>query len=458
MTRAVALADYEAALASCVPARAASYIPHEPHPKQAEFLACEELEALYGGAAGGGKSDALLMAALRYVHVPGYSALILRRTFADLALPGAIMDRARAWLAGTDARWNDRDKTFTFPSGARLSFGYLDVERDRFRYQSAEFQFIGFDELTQFPEAWFRYMFSRLRGPAGGSVPLRMRSATNPGGIGHEWVRRRYIDGDKAFVPALLVDNPSVDAVAYRTSLAELDQRTRDQLEKGKWERDLEGLVYQFDAKRNACLRPVHLTRFGLGIDYGFTDSCAFVELGWGPRDRTVYITRVHREAKMTPSRAAQFVKAWSQERQYEFLVGDGGGLGKGYIEEARDRFALPIELAQKTNKRGYISLFNGELERGLVKVCEGCEDLVGEWAELPWNEDRSDYEPGFEDHLADAALYGWRASSAFLEKVADPAPEPYADAMEREEQEYEERLREARSPRRRNEWARRLA
>ena len=74
------------------------WVPHSPTPKQAEFLACQAKEVFYGGAAGGGKSDALLMAALAYVDVPGYAALLLRRTFADLSLPGALMDRAHQWL------------------------------------------------------------------------------------------------------------------------------------------------------------------------------------------------------------------------------------------------------------------------------------------------------------------------------------------------------------------------
>jgi len=133
-------------------AGARAYCPHDPTPKQAEFLALDCLEALYGGAAGGGKTDALLMAALQHVHVPGYAALLLRRTYADLALPGAIMDRAKSWLRPKGIHWDEKNKRFTFPSGATLTFGYLDTEQDRYRYQGAELQFIGFDELTQFPE------------------------------------------------------------------------------------------------------------------------------------------------------------------------------------------------------------------------------------------------------------------------------------------------------------------
>lgn len=437
------MSDLAAVLGAAVRTFRPRYVPHTPHPRQAEFLALDDLEALYGGAAGGGKSDALLMAALEYVHVPNYSALLLRRTFADLSLPGAIMDRARAWLAGSDARWNDQTKTFTFPSGARLSFGYLDTDKDRFRYQGAEFQFIGFDELTQFPEGWYRYLASRLRKLEGARVPLRLRGATNPGGIGHEWVRRRFIDGPAAFVPAKLVDNPSVDAVSYRQSLSLLDSGTRRQLEDGIWQRDAGGLVFAYDAGRNIAGVMPRLTRFVLGIDYGYTDDTAFVELGWAAHDRRVYVTRCHHADRMTPSDAAEFVRGWMATREYDRIVGDVGGLGKGYAEEARTRYGLPIQPAQKANKRGYLSLFNGALEAGLLLVAPGCDGLVSEWAELPWNADRSDYEPGFADHLSDACLYAWREASAWAEEDAPAQPAgPVDEAEARMEAELEDLVR----------------
>ncbi len=189
------------------------WIPHDPTPKQAEFLLMPDLEVLFGGSAGGGKSEALLMAALQYVDVPGYAAILFRRTYTDLALPGALMDRAHEWLQGTAAKWSEKNKTWTFPSGATLSFGYLENENDKYRYQSAEFQFIGFDELTQFTETQYLYLFSRLRRLEGSKIPLRMRAASNPGGVGHEWVKQRFIVGDKPFVPASLDDNPYIDRV-----------------------------------------------------------------------------------------------------------------------------------------------------------------------------------------------------------------------------------------------------
>ncbi len=179
------------------------------------------------------------MAALQYVDVPGYSALLLRRTYADLALPEALMDRAEEWLSGTDAKWDGKNKTWRFPSGATLTFGYLEHEKDKFRYQSSAFQFIGFDELTQFSETQYRYLFSRLRRLSGVDVPVRMRAASNPGGVGHEWVKRRFLvegrEHGRVFVPARLADNPHLDGAAYRASLMELDPITRRQLLDGDW-------------------------------------------------------------------------------------------------------------------------------------------------------------------------------------------------------------------------------
>ncbi len=240
------------------------YIPHKPTPKQQAFLLLDCLEALYGGAAGGGKSDALLMAALQYVDVPGYSALLLRRTFADLALPGAVMDRSHDWLEGTDAHWNEREKTWVFPVGATLTFGYLQADRDKYRYQSAEFQFIGFDELTQFMQDQYTYLFSRLRRRAGVLVPLRMRSASNPGGVGHGWVYDRFMPDltaeavahrrktGRIFIPARLADNPHIDQISYRKGLAELDDVERKQLEDGLWVTDPGGKPFLRDWWRGA--------------------------------------------------------------------------------------------------------------------------------------------------------------------------------------------------------------
>lgn len=240
-------------LAAALWPRLTPYIPHLPTPKQRAFLLLSDLEALYGGAAGGGKSEALLMAALQYVDVPGYAALLLRRTYSDLKLPGALLDRAAEWLRPTSARWIASEMTWAFPSGATLTFGHLQNETDKYRYQSAEFQFVGFDELTQFTESQYLYLFSRLRRLAGSDTPLRMRAASNPGGAGHEWVKARFIPvwneeerrwivprdpetgAVRRFVPARLEDNPHLDQASYLLSLARLDPVTRRQYRYGDW-------------------------------------------------------------------------------------------------------------------------------------------------------------------------------------------------------------------------------
>lgn len=262
------------------------YIPHVPHPTQQLFLLQMGREAFYGGAAGGGKSDALLMAALQFVDVPDYSALILRRRYTDLALPGAIMDRAFHWLVGTSAQPINGGKSWKFPSGARLVFGYVQYPRDVEQYRSAEFQFIGIDELTQWQEDLYSFLFSRIRRPThpfadrgdglcrfrewGGAqcaagpehdrhsnppilapserdgvttlahVPLRMRGASNPGSLGHVWVRKRLVEPETrrentVFIPATLDDNPSLDRESYAESLSFLGPTERARLLRGDW-------------------------------------------------------------------------------------------------------------------------------------------------------------------------------------------------------------------------------
>lgn len=260
------------------------YTPHAPSNKQRAFLELDATEALYGGAAGGGKSDALIEAALQYIDVPGYSAGLFRRTKEDLNKPGAILDRSRNWFAGTAAKWDDKLHGFRFPSGATIHYGYATSKQDmEDRYQGTEFQFAGVDELGQWDLPTYQYLFSRLR-RAGVPVPIRMRAGSNPGGRGGEWVKERFVEharhvrtgisvkeymalrkagqplpdppyfesppsseavaiaqiqGRKPqgafFVPAYASDNPGLDLDEYRIQLTRLDPATRAQLEHGDW-------------------------------------------------------------------------------------------------------------------------------------------------------------------------------------------------------------------------------
>ena len=166
----------------------------QPNPgPQTNFLAASEQEVLYGGSAGGGKSYAMVADPIRYVNSAGSRKLLLRRTTEELReLIGVSKMLYPEAVPG--AKFLERDKTWVFPSGATLWMSYLDRDDDVTRYQGQAYNWIGFDELTQWasPYAW-NYMRSRLRS-ADRNLPLYMRATTNPGGSGHQWVKKMFID------------------------------------------------------------------------------------------------------------------------------------------------------------------------------------------------------------------------------------------------------------------------
>jgi GNAT superfamily N-acetyltransferase len=416
------------------------YCPHTPTPPQLRFLSVPAREALYGGAAGGGKSDALLMAALQYAHVPGYSALLLRRTYQDLRLPDALMERAATWLRGTGATWSGDDKRWTLPcpggGSSSLTFGYCETPADVFRYQGAQVQFVGIDELTQWTERPYLYLNSRLRRLVGSSIPIRIRSASNPGGVGHSWVKARFVDpGDasRPFIPARLDDNPHLDVAEYRASLAVLDATTRDQLERGLWVLDTTGRVYRYDRALNTIdALPEREWRTVLGCDLGASErkaTTAFALWHFSAHDPVAYCSRAWKLPGLIPSSFAEEVRAVLEVYPEAVVVLDEGALGKGYGGELRTRYGIPAKAAQKRDKLGFRKLLNGELERGLIKVVAGdCEPLIAEWESLVWDKDGLDVAPGLDDHASDAALYGWREARAYASTAApDPRPKPYS-------------------------------
>lgn len=190
---------------------------------------------------------ALLAGALQFVDVPNYHALLLRRTYSDLALPECLMDLSHTWLDNTEAHWNDKRKTWTFPEGGSLTFGYCAHTGDEERYESAQFQYIGIDEVTEFAFSQYDFLLTRLRRRADCPVPIRMRVATNPGGPGHEWVKKRFLierTPDRLFLPATLNDNPHLDREAYEMNLQRRHPVIRAQLLYGDWDADYSGQVF----------------------------------------------------------------------------------------------------------------------------------------------------------------------------------------------------------------------
>lgn len=322
------------------------FIPQVPTPKQAEFLALDCEEALYGGAAGPGKSSALLMAGLQYVHVPNYSAIIFRRTYQDLSLPGALMSRALEWLHNTDARWIDKDKQWKFPSGATLAFGYLENEQDKYRYQSAEFQFVGFDETTQFAQTQYLYLFSRLRRLKESQVPIRMRGATNPGGMGHDFIKERFIVNPetRVFIRGLLADNPHLDREQYEKSLAQLDYVTRKQLREGDWDVSPAGKLFNRKWFRVVEKAPEDIvtvrfwdmaaTEDAPGKDPDYTVG---VKLGKDRQGR-IYVLDVvrHRESPATNEALIRQTAAADGKGTWIYMGEEPGSAGKGQIDHYR--------------------------------------------------------------------------------------------------------------------------
>lgn len=239
----------------------ASKVVWRPQAKQAAFMARPEEEALYGGAAGGGKSDCVLAEALRQVDIPHYRGLILRKTYPQLS---ELIDRSGELYKAAFPRavYNDTKHVWTFPSGAKLYFGAMQYTKDRTNYQGKRYDFIAFDELTHFLWEEYSYLFSRNR-PNGPGTRCYIRATANPGGIGHGWVKERFITAAKPmttirepvkirwpdgreetrvrrriFVPSSVFDNQRLleHDPDYLTRLASMPEAERRALLYGDWD------------------------------------------------------------------------------------------------------------------------------------------------------------------------------------------------------------------------------
>lgn len=226
---------------------------------QTAFLAAPYREVGYGGAAGGGKSDGLLAAAVRYIDEPDSNGVIFRRSYPELR---NLIRRSLEIYPGIGGNYNKAQHEWRFESGAALIFRFVGSSEDVHAYQGDAFTFVGWDELTQFPgdsedankepiNYAYQYMFSRLRRKAGSKVRLQVRATYNPGGIGHHWVKGRFQINDagdaslvkdpitglhRAFIPARIKDNPHLAGSEYERSLESLPEALRKALRDGRWD------------------------------------------------------------------------------------------------------------------------------------------------------------------------------------------------------------------------------
>lgn len=240
-----------------------------PQYKQSLFMERWEDEALYGGAAGGGKSDAIVLEALRQVHIPHYKGLILRRTYPQLL---ELLEKTNEYYRPVfpDARYNKSEHIWRFKSGALIRFGSCQHEEDKYNYQGQQYDFIGFDELTQFTASQYQYILSRNRAAGPGTL-VYTRATANPGGVGHGWVKERFITPAKPmttiwedaevrtpegqlkkvrrsriYVPATVFDNKKLleNDPGYLSRLAMMPEAERDALLYGSWD-SFEGQVFK---------------------------------------------------------------------------------------------------------------------------------------------------------------------------------------------------------------------
>ena len=279
----------------------------EPTQKQSEFLSAVDDEVLFGGAAGGGKSDAIVIdalgAAFEGFKNPRYRALLIRRTFPQLR---ELIDRTRSIYPAIDpgASFKEADKAWEFSSGAKMIFGFCERDADVYQYQGQEFQWIGIDELGHFPTAFvYEYLTSRLRSPDKG-LSCYMRATCNPG---PKWIMQRFgitksgqasvvqldVEGRifrRRFIPSFLSDNRHLDGTGYRERLLQLPDAQRQMLLDGRWDVfDVPNAIYKDEmrkAREDQRIRPVPadpMLKTHTVWDLGFADSMSIICVQKGP-------------------------------------------------------------------------------------------------------------------------------------------------------------------------------
>ena len=288
--------------------------------KQKAFIDATEGEVLFGGAAGGGKSYGQMVDALLFaLQYPGSKQLVLRRTFAEL--DKSLIRTSLSLFPREIYTFNSSSHTGKFKNGSLIDFGYCATENDVYQYQSAEYDVIRFDELTHFTEEQYIYLISRVRGA--NSYPKQIKSSTNPGGVGHGWVKARFVDGGekgeafigedgmkRIFIPSLLDDNKFLrdGDPEYKKRLLALPEREKKALLYGDWD-IFEGQYFTEFSRDKHIVEPFEIPigwRKYRTLDYGL-DRLACLWIAVSP-DRKFYLYREYCESNLPISSAARAI------------------------------------------------------------------------------------------------------------------------------------------------------
>lgn len=436
---------------------------YSPVQQRAEDAAQVAEEILYGGAAGGGKSDWLLHHTYDLsMRVPGHRSLLLRKTFPELKR-SLIVESILKFAKGP-CHYRRSDMEWVFDNGSVIEFGHLDADEDIAKYLSAQYDFIGFDEASHFTDFQMRMVGGRCRmtiakRQAGGRPHVAM--ATNPGGVGHGYLKRRFVKATNhgefmvedgvgrrlAFVPARVEDNPYIDP-AYKQWLMSLPEVERRQYLYGDW--DVFAGQYFSDFSRDLhVIDPIEIPegwQRALGADWGYRDPFATVWVAFDG-DQNAYVYREFEMPKLTPQEQALRVRALSGAERIGVKVADPSVFGRhNGIEKpiAVQWGDAGLHVARATNARieGWTNIREylkpDDEGKPSIFFFSTCTRTVETLTELVHDKTKiEDAAPG-DDHLPDALRY---ALMVRPKRGPKPKHHPANDLQERV-REHMERLK----------------
>ncbi|MEE1013079.1 MAG: phage terminase large subunit, partial [Clostridia bacterium] len=417
---------------------------------QKQFMDAEADEVLFGGAAGGGKSYGQLADALVYaLRYPGSRQLILRRTFPELE--HSIIFTSLQFFPPKAAKYRAANHTWEFCNKSLIEFGYLAAEKDVLRYQGAEYDVVRFDELTHFTEEQYTYLLSRIRGV--NSYPKQMKSSTNPGGIGHAWVKRRFIDGaepgelhrdaatgmSRIFIPSFVQDNVFLMRADkdYQKRLELLPEAEKKALLYGQWD-IFDGQVFaewRNDPRGYKTRRwshviapfaiPKHWRRFRT-FDFGYSKPFAVSwfavdEDGRAYNYRELYGCTGTPDTgiRWTAQRIAKAIREIEErEEQGQTICGyadpaiwNATGSAEGSIAEMMERAGVYFEKGKNNRLAGkmqvHYRLAFDEEGIPMLYVFDTCKHMIRTLPQLRYDSvNPEDVDTRQEDHLYDAMKY----------------------------------------------------